>query len=43
PQFAKPSKAPKKPKDAKYCPTCGSANELASTYCSSCGTDIQNI
>jgi len=25
-------------KNTKYCPTCGTANEMGSTYCSSCGS-----
>ncbi|NHJ87334.1 MAG: NINE protein [Asgard group archaeon] len=34
-QFSQPAK-----KGMKYCPTCGSANEETSTYCSSCGAAV---
>ncbi|MBN1329843.1 MAG: NINE protein [Candidatus Heimdallarchaeota archaeon] len=41
PQKSYPS--PQQPKSqAKYCPICGSANELSSTYCSSCGSVLES-
>ncbi|NHJ47424.1 MAG: TM2 domain-containing protein [Asgard group archaeon] len=41
PQPSPPPKASGKPVKAKYCETCGSANELESTYCSSCGAVME--
>jgi hypothetical protein len=36
-----PPRTSGKPVKAKYCETCGSANELDSTYCSSCGAVME--
>ena len=39
PQYATQPIASQQPKQKlKYCPTCGTANEVQSTYCASCGS-----
>ena len=36
-----PQPQPQTQKSVKYCPTCGLANELGSTYCAGCGSVLE--